>query len=659
MAILLVVLLVATALRFPGLGDLGFVWDEDITALAVQGVHGVSLPTLPSGRIYARALPYTYIAAAFHGLTGDPEFDLRLPGVLFSLLSLMLIALLGKEWGDARAGLLAAALGAVSLWELAVARNARMYPMLACLALAFLCFWSRGFRRRRPGWHLVALATLGLAVLVHDLAATLVVVYAYPLWARWRGRSMAADVRPGLPLLPVAAVAMAGFGMVVPRLLSAFLGRQFPTLDHHAGSLAGRPPASVAGVLSELVRLPPPALWDRPGGPAVMWILLTLGLAALAVGWRRGRLRDAGRLAAAALVTAAVAAHQFVLAAAGVWIMTCGGNPEPQSAPWRRPEVVLGLAVVAVAGLGWGVLGLATAPGGVSPVAVQDLLLAMVDIPQRFWWLLAESFPLLFIVAVVVPLVRIPRGRCPEGVDFLGFIVPALLLATGLGASPSWSPRYIFHLNLILLLLAALQISELFRAMAPGSTAYWGLPAARRLAWGAVAAGLLLLALDVAPPRRIARRLTQSHAWAWPDPIGGPWEGYPFYPDERSPALFVAEHRQPGDRVVAMNWLSFAAYAGPADYWLRSSGYEVQVYEEGEELRDVYTSAVLLPDVKALERVVRSAGESRVWLVTSGLEVARGARVSQEMLAFLAQHEGHVVYHAADGRGKVYVFGQG
>lgn len=658
-AITVVILLAAVALRAPGLGDLGYVWDEDISALAAQGVERASLPTLPSGRVYARALPYSYACALFSGLTGHPETDLRLPGLLFSLISLILIVLLGREFGDLRAGLMGAALGAVSIWELALARNARMYPMLACLGLAFLLFWSRGYRRRTLGWQIVALLTLGLAVLVHDLAATMVVVYLYPFWRYWQeGDPSRQKGSLRRPLLATSmAVFMAGGMMSILRYLSATAGRQFEVPTQLPGNLAGGFLATLPAALAELGRLPRPELWDQPGGGFMAVAVLLAGLAILGFAGHR-RLMPAPQVLAAfpaVLVVLAMAGHQVVLAAAGLWLLACRGRSEKPPPLTHRLDVMGGLVFVILAGLAWMVQGLATASEGLTLGSIRELLLAMIDIPQRFWWLLAELFPILFLLAVIVPAARMLGVRCPESVRFLGFVVVASFLAIGMGAAPSWTFRYIAHLNLIFLLLATVQLSRWLDR--PAATSSAGRPTRSALQRGAVAVVLILLALEVAPPRRIYRRLTQTYAFAWPEPIGGPWEGFTFYPDEKSPALYVATHRRPGDRVVAMNWLSFAAYAGPADYWLRSSGYEVQVYPDGDALRDVYTGAMLIADAQSLRRVTMQPGDGRVWLVTSGLEVQRGKRVSAAMLAFLGEHEDKVVHVAADRRSKVYLFG--
>ena len=646
---LLAIIVGAAWLRLYRLGAMPYLWDEDLTALAVQGIRDHGLPLLPSGTLYARALPYHYLATLMTLITDVGEFGLRLAGVVCSLGSIWLVYRLGRELDGRPAGLIAALLTAGSLWELASARNARMYPLLALLALGFLLAWVLGFLRDSRPARGTALALLGVAVLVQPIGASLAVVYLYPFVGR---AARGTDARGWSAMRSLASVAAAGAVAAVmlaaPNLLARSFGAHYTTVAQEAAT------ANLgSGPIPTRVRLPLPALWDYAGGWWLMGGILALGLSAAIVWTVRSRRRAEDRSwlrgLLALLLAAAVAIHQAVAVAAVLWLSAYLDRESPPRVRLRRLAVRGGLAASGL--IVWA--GFALWSGGPSAETARGTVLAMLDVPQRLWQFLPELFPVLFLAAVIVPAVRMLGPRCPPAVDLLGFVILASLVGLGMGTAPTRALRYISHLSPILLLLVAVQVRQAWSAARSpaGFAARLGTPLLR----GTLIATVVLVALDVAPPWRIVDRLGQGLRSPAVDPVGGMWEGFGFYPDERSTAHYVADNRRPGDRVVAMNWLSYAAYAGPADFWLRTSHYENQSYRDGDDLRDTYTGAVLLPDLAALRRAAQAPGK-RTWVVTSALELERGVRITPDIVDWLAQHDGQVVHTAGDGVGRVYLF---
>jgi len=143
----LVILFALTAigfyLRFNNLGDNSFSTDEAITTYASIGLLEHGTPVLPSGIVYNRALLNSYLIALSFDIFGISEVSARIVSVIFGTLTVPLVYLLGKELGK-RIGLIAALITTFSVFEIAVAQEARMYAQFQFFYLltAYLFYMS-------------------------------------------------------------------------------------------------------------------------------------------------------------------------------------------------------------------------------------------------------------------------------------------------------------------------------------------------------------------------------------------------------------------------------------------------------------------------------------------------------------------------------------
>jgi len=97
------------------------------------------------------------------------ETALRLPAFLFGIMSVATLALLLKELGLARAGVVAAFLLAIHPWHIRYACEARAYALVLCLVPLLLVAWLRAMRGGAwPWWCATAACQFGL-------------LYAYPV----------------------------------------------------------------------------------------------------------------------------------------------------------------------------------------------------------------------------------------------------------------------------------------------------------------------------------------------------------------------------------------------------------------------------------------------------------------------------------------------
>ncbi len=145
------------------------------------------------------------ILAAVQRVFGRSEIAARVPGALAGVLLVLVAYALGRRLFNVRAGLIAAALVAVSPYAVWYSRDARMYSYLALLSAlylwCFLEFFAAPTRRRS-----VALVLLGVVGLyVHEYF--LFVMVASTGWAAWQWLRTACPRLIGLVVLNTISVA--------------------------------------------------------------------------------------------------------------------------------------------------------------------------------------------------------------------------------------------------------------------------------------------------------------------------------------------------------------------------------------------------------------------------------------------------------------------
>lgn len=235
-ALMIVVLLVAAAVRFHALDAQSLWYDEGTTVSRAAR----SVPELISVMQFNIHPPgYFALLSIYEDFAGNSEFALRTFSVLFSVLSVALVFALGKRLSGTVAGLSAAAFTALNTFSIYYAQEARMYALLAALTAA--SFWvlvmlvdvlSSPEPDRRRMWRLAVL--LGLLN-----AAGLYTHYSFPfmmlaqgllavMWLGWLAfsggmtrllravgvyaASGALSVALFLPWLPVALRQISGHG---------------------------------------------------------------------------------------------------------------------------------------------------------------------------------------------------------------------------------------------------------------------------------------------------------------------------------------------------------------------------------------------------------------------------------------------------------------
>ena len=192
----LVAIFIGVLARFDALGTWCLAVDEFYIAKSVELIQQKGIPLYPDGGMYWRGLLFQYFEVASAGLFGLNEYALRLPAVLFNLLTIPPLYLLGrKRIGNAGAFLLVAFF-CVSIWEVEFARFARMYSMFQCAFLWFLYYFHEGFflgQRRAILW---SYAIASISTVIYEGAIFMACLLFLPLLIR--GVSLVNQLRYGI-----------------------------------------------------------------------------------------------------------------------------------------------------------------------------------------------------------------------------------------------------------------------------------------------------------------------------------------------------------------------------------------------------------------------------------------------------------------------------
>lgn len=162
--------------RFNGLSiNYSFWIDETSSAAFARAILERGRPVLATGYAANDYLLHFWLMAGSFKVFGLNEFAARFPSVFFGALTIPLVYLLGKRYGDFRVGLLAAILTAFSILEITYSRQARSYQevqfffLLTILAfLVFLEAWTK--QQLRPKHLLFLFVSFALASLTHKFA---------------------------------------------------------------------------------------------------------------------------------------------------------------------------------------------------------------------------------------------------------------------------------------------------------------------------------------------------------------------------------------------------------------------------------------------------------------------------------------------------------
>ena len=310
LAITLAALLFGVYARFKGLGTWPLTADEYYVARSVQNILRTGIPVYDCGGYYPRGLLMQYLAAALQLGGLSAELAPRLIAALCSLAALPAVYILGKRVHSSQIGLLAVTVLALSVWEVEIARFARMYAPFQALFAWYLVYFLKYTidRDHRALWPMLALSIVGM--LIWEGAALLALVNFLPPFINHSSGRLSRNDAIYIAGTALLFLLIAWFATLEVRFGSSeppFPADYDPSLNQRA--LAALEPTVVPW--STLVSHP---LWSALA-------IIPLGLAFLAVRWI-WNFKERW-IAAAGLMIALVAAtlHQLAAFAAVILLL--------------------------------------------------------------------------------------------------------------------------------------------------------------------------------------------------------------------------------------------------------------------------------------------------------------------------------------------------
>jgi uncharacterized membrane protein len=647
-------------LRVRHLGQVGFAGDEETTALAVTGLLDQGYPVMPSGMLYFRGVLFSYAAALSAALFGLNEFALRLPAVLFGVARIPLIYALGRSLFDRRVALLSAVLLTFAVWDIEVSRTARMYSMFGGFYLLSLYVFYRGYFLGHKAARIVAPCIIALTVLVHELGATLVLLFLVPLLVR--EYRMTRPIHLVVLFMLVTCVVVALFQFVNSGYVA--MRQNQPVVQESSVSfLSGFTSAYTIPFFSHLTLFTHVIQFHQY---AFFWAVSAY---TAFTGWLFIRLRSCRNDALTgglflALWTATML-HQMGVAVL-VLLAYLYLRGKGFRVPMEKP-VVAAVVMLAVAGIAWMVYGVMVWHGygfaELSSLALlHKVIKALVGYPTVPFVNLLTPFPKTLVVLAFGAWLCFHRAAS-EGRDAVAvFLLVSLvipLLGIGVMSESSPAPRYLFHLYVLSFLLYVATLDKVAnRVVAYVMTACFRFPIRlvddrqRVLSVAALIAGLLVLTEQTSVGAALSVGQRQ-----YGDPASI-FYGYPFVVDHKTAGQFLRSQLTSQDKVIAVDMLQQYYYAGKVDYWLRK-WEDAQKYSHIKNgiYHDIYTNAKLIQNYEELQTVIKKESPNRVWLVTSGeVEELRDHYLPKEIYSFLKEMENHIVFRGGDNYTAVYLF---
>jgi len=129
--LLIIILLFSAFLRLYQLGNAPLWIDESTSAIASMKILEKGIPVFDSGAYYSRALIQHYTQALFL-IISKSDYAVRIPSVIFGLLTIILAYKIGKEYSKS-GGIIAALFTGIFYLEVFYSRQARFYQLFQLL----------------------------------------------------------------------------------------------------------------------------------------------------------------------------------------------------------------------------------------------------------------------------------------------------------------------------------------------------------------------------------------------------------------------------------------------------------------------------------------------------------------------------------------------
>jgi hypothetical protein len=579
--------------RFKGIGTWPLGVDEFYISRSIDNILRTGLPAFPCGGYYTRGLIYQYTVAGLRLCGWSPEVAGRFVAAMSSLAVLPAVYLLGRRVQGSLAGWLTVIILCVSIWEIEMARFARMYaPFQAVFAWYLVAYLKFTVDKSAAAlrW-MIGLSVLGVLTWEGGVLLGFANIFAV-LVSQENGRLKARDWRR-IALFCLLAAAF----FLASRDLRGFT---YP------------PPTDADAVEEPVSRLHFVAVWFAPlwRHPAsICGLLVPMALSVPALRWI-GSFRDRPLVfCGLCLALAAAAVHALLAAAACVVLMLLTGLVDRHALCSRQARYFwLAFCVFALfwaaAGALSGDFAQAEMPGSSLQADIAGTLGRLFDFPDVYDQVLrpwTRTLPVLSLglFAAFAYLcwdsIRVSRQR-PDAVSVLLSLAIVLVLAVGATPIGRMETRYTFFLYPALILLTVCAILSVLRRLGGLRIPAVLVAGAPLLCFAATEDFQPRHVLDV-DSERINFRVGMPRHWA-----------EHFYPrnDIRGVAQFLAANVRPGD-VVITGIPSLDEYYGNIDYFfLDEDDPRYETYVCRDERTERWTNRPVLYTAAALKPIVAS-----------------------------------------------------
>jgi hypothetical protein len=590
--------------------------DEYYTVRSVEFVLERGVPEFPSGGMYVRGLPLQYLLAASTKIFGQDVFAYRLPGLIFSLISVALAYWYARRFTSVPVAAAVAIALLVSSWHIEFAYFVRMYTLLQCLTLLYLiavddAYFGTGWRRRY-----VPHVLLVLAGFVHQIGVLLAPLLFLPLIIK--------DSSFWTTAQRLRFAAVGGLTLLVCLMFE----RSVSALSR----VAQRYPSDYQPAHDSNLRAPAFPYWRLDGDPwttlLVVVSLIAVVLAALWLLKRKGRPIAPADIWICLLVILS-AAHLLLLAGIVFLVLLLRHD---LYRPERHPKrIYLLLAAAGLIAAIWIVLTLTSPAILQSPEIggrwdlteagrVKAIWTTLFGWPDLYAWTVRPfvvELPVLGLLTTAALAYNVFVHRHEPLSSLLRqpwLVVAMTVLEYGLFQAPYSTSRYWYHLYPVILCLIALGVADICARL----TRLARPPAGRNASYLAAFAflGLFSLTPDF-NPRHIAQIGTDAVTFRT-----GIFE--PFWPtwyqrfDYESPARFVNSNATQVDstRIIV-------EYHYPASYYLQREHAiwlprHTEVFDLHSRVRgtvDLWSDRRLLSTEDEIADYTRAASD--VWIIRS------------------------------------------
>jgi 4-amino-4-deoxy-L-arabinose transferase-like glycosyltransferase len=674
---LILITAIGLYLRLKNLGDLGFRWDEDLTSLATKAILENGYPLFPTGMIYPRSGIFLYFHALSAQFLGFSEFSLRLPAALFSAATVPLAYFVSAKFFGRVVGILVATFVAFSVWEIEMARNARMYAPFAFFYILTVYYFYYFYIENVNANHKYIVLFLALfTITIHQLGFSLAILYLFPIFIK------ECKYKNYLNLLINFVVVIFFFLFWVKFIQS---NMRIPYYFYQesveiANQLLGKQPSIYYQISSVFNKVINHFLLPNPELIKILYRVSSFAFAVISIAYFVSSFlyfktnADKSKIVYILLFLFVMLCyfHQYNLVLSCFMLYLLHQNVGLYALKKYETRKLIYFALVTF--LLWTVFGLIFINSDHYVLVGESnrfnqVVKTLLDYPNFYVvWVFVLERPFMSILAMMgFAWTFHVASQQPRNLNatFLLFAFLLPVFATGLIDSRYNSFRYVLHLDILYFMLVAIGIINwkplvdlfltILRNNEKVSQFYWH--RVKSLLQSNAASGFVtfiiiafLLMTDLNPAQ--AWYLTQREYGKNSFLYG--MVNLNYYPDQKTPALYVKENLKDNDLVIVLDSREQFNYIGRADYWVRTDIYDRQVYLNEGELHDIYVGTPLITSLEELKRVLKQNSNRRIWLVASSRMLSSTQALNRDIKDFIKSQSEKVVYVGQDEATKVY-----